>query len=64
MSKRLTTKWFCVHSERPDCSEDNPCSFCLIDIKKNPFTPEQEREIEEFLDKHKELFDDLVKAGD
>ena len=51
---------FCSASK--DCEVDRPCDHCLkLD---RVFTPEQEKEIQKFLDENKDLMDDLVKLGD
>jgi hypothetical protein len=31
---------------------------------KNPFTPEQERQIKKFLDENRDFMQDLIKRGD
>lgn len=60
------TKWICYYSEKPNCSEKDPCSFCAKRLKidgiaTGPFTPEQEREIEQWLEDNKDLMNDLAK---
>jgi hypothetical protein len=55
-------------SFRPYCEEDKPCERCLeigMTAKdKAVFTPAQEKEIQDWLDKNKDLMDDLANAGD
>ena len=71
----MSDKHLCIYSQEPDCSEENLCSSCftnkiLDELAKETqeleklFTPEQEKEIDEWLDNNKDLMDDLVKAGD
>jgi hypothetical protein len=60
------TKWICYYSEKPGCCEENPCSFCAKRIKVDgvrtgPFTPEQEAEIEKWLEENRDLMDLLAK---
>ena len=47
------------------CKEDNPCKRCLYigrtEGDKAIFTPAQEQEIQNFLDKNKDLMDDLAE---
>lgn len=57
----MSDKHICIYSERPDCSAEDPCSFCA---KKSPFSDEELEMIDKWLDENKELMDDLVKAGD
>lgn len=52
-------------SASPLCEEHKPCERCLYigrtEKDKAVFTPAQLEEIEKFLDKNKELFDDLAE---
>ena len=55
-------------SFRPYCKENEPCERCLeigMTAKdKAVFTEAQEKEIQVWLDKNKDLTDDLAKSGD
>lgn len=50
----------------PECKEDKPCGRCLYIGRTEPtvFTPYQEKEIQEFLDRNSDLMDDLSKLED
>jgi hypothetical protein len=55
-------------SFRPYCETNKPCERCLeigmTESDKAVFTPAQEKEIQDFLDKNSKLMDDLAKSGD
>jgi hypothetical protein len=45
-------------SADPDCKYEDPCPFCRV----HPvFTPEQEEQIQKFLDENSDLMDALTK---
>lgn len=47
----------------PNCEEDKPCERCTYigRTEKAVFTPAQEKEIQDFIDKNKSLFKDLAE---
>lgn len=52
----------------PKCEEDKPCKRCteigMTAKDKAVFTPAQEKEIQDWLDKNKDLMDSLARSGD